>query len=97
MAGGGAALAIGVEAMSMLANPTFLFYQFMNSISLGMNLFIIATGLTLILGVLRVINFAHGAFFMFGAYVCWSTVTFLGGAVGSFWLGVVAAAVVVPR
>ena len=87
-------LAIGVEAMSMLSNPTFLFYQFMNSISLGMNLFIIATGLTLILGVLRVINFAHGAFFMFGAYVCWSTVTFLGGAVGSFWLGVVAAAVV---
>ena len=52
--------------MSMLTNPTFLFYQFMNSISLGMNIFIIAAGLSLILGVLRVINFAHGAFFMFG-------------------------------
>ena len=87
-------LVIGVEAMSMLSNPTFLFYQFMNSISLGMNLFIIATGLTLILGVLRVINFAHGAFFMFGAYVCWSTVTYLGDMVGSFWIGAVAAAVV---
>ncbi|MDA1097962.1 MAG: branched-chain amino acid ABC transporter permease [Proteobacteria bacterium] len=80
--------------MSMLANPTFLFYQFMNSISLGMNIFIIAAGLSLILGVLRVINFAHGAFFMVGAYVCWSTVTYLDGATGSFWLGVAAAAVV---
>jgi len=80
--------------MSMLANPTFVFYQFMNSISLGMNMFIIAAGLSLILGVLRVINFAHGAFFMFGAYVCLSVVTYLNEAAGSFWLGVVAAAVV---
>ncbi|NQV58762.1 MAG: branched-chain amino acid ABC transporter permease, partial [Alphaproteobacteria bacterium] len=80
--------------MSMLTNPTFLFYQFMNSISLGMNIFIIAAGLSLILGVLRVINFAHGAFFMVGAYVCWTTVTYLDGVTGNFWIGVVAAAVV---
>ncbi len=80
--------------MSMLANPTFVFFQFMNSISLGMNMFIIAAGLSLILGVLRVINFAHGAFFMFGAYVCWSVVTYMNEALGSFWLGVVAAGIV---
>ncbi|MAG98147.1 MAG: branched-chain amino acid ABC transporter permease [Alphaproteobacteria bacterium] len=80
--------------MSMLANPTFFFLTFMNSISLGMNMFIIAAGLSLILGVLRVINFAHGAFFMFGAYVCYSTVTYLDEALGAFWLGVVAAGIV---
>lgn len=79
--------------MSMLTNPTFVFLQLMNSISLGMNLFIIAAGLTLILGVLRVINFAHGVFYMFGAYVAWSTVTYLDGATGSFWVGVLAAGV----
>ena len=58
----------------MLANPTFLFIQVLNSISLGMNLFIISVGLTLIFGVLRVINFAHGAFFMIGAYACYSVI-----------------------
>ena len=73
----------------MLANPTFLFIQVLNSISLGMNLFIIALGLTLIFGVLRVINFAHGAFFMIGAYACYSVI----GATGNFWLGVLGAGV----
>ena len=71
----------------MLTNPTFLFLQTLNAIALGMNLFIIAAGLTLIFGVLRVINFAHGAFFMFGAYVCYSIVE----QAGNFWLGVLGA------
>lgn len=75
----------------MLTNPTFLFIQLMNSISLGMNLFIIAAGLSLIFGVLRVINFAHGAFYMLGAYVCYSTVDYFQEGTGSFWAGVVAA------
>ncbi len=72
----------------LLNNPSFAFLQLMNSISLGMNLFIIAAGLSLIFGVLRVINFAHGAFYMFGAYIAY-TVTDLWG--GPFWLAVLAA------
>jgi len=56
--------------------------------SLAMNMFVIAAGLSLIFGVLRVINFAHGAFYMVGAYIMYS-VTKLGG--GGFWLGVLAA------
>jgi len=73
----------------VLANPTFLFIQVLNSISLGMNLFIIAAGLTLIFGVLRVINFAHGAFYMIGAYACYSVIE----ATGNFWVGVLGAGV----
>jgi len=76
----------------MFDNPVFLFVQFMNGLSLGMNLFVIAAGLTLILGVLRVLNFAHGAFFMIGGYVAYSVVTALGGFPGSFWLAVLVAA-----
>ena len=38
-------------------------------LALAMNMFIIASGLNLIFGVLRVINFAHGMFYMFGAYI----------------------------
>ena len=71
----------------MLTNPTFLLIQTLNAVALGMNLFIIAAGLTLIFGVLRVINFAHGAFFMIGAYVCYTLVE----ETGNFWLGVAAA------
>ncbi len=64
----------------------------MNGLSLGMNLFIIAAGLTLVLGVLRVLNFAHGAFYMVGAYVAYSATARFGG---NFWLGVIAAMIAV--
>lgn len=76
----------------MQINPTFVFTQFMNGISLGMNMFIIAAGLTIVLGVLRVINFAHGAFYMVGAYVTYSVVNALGtSGAGSFWVAVLVA------
>ena len=70
----------------MSTNPSFLFIQALNALSMGMNLFIIASGLTLVFGVLRVLNFAHGAFYMLGAYLCYSAAQGLAG--GSFWLGV---------
>ncbi len=58
-------------------------------LALAMNMFIIASGLNLIFGVLRVINFAHGMFYMFGAYIIF-TVTKSWGA--PFIVGVLAAA-----
>ena len=57
---------------------------------MGMNYFIIAAGLSLIFGVLRVINFAHGAFFMFGAYTCFTVAQYWGFG---FWAGVIGAAI----
>lgn len=77
----------------MLNNPTFLLTQFLNGLSLGMNLFIIAAGLTIVLGVLRVLNFAHGAFYMVGAYVAYSFTRGVAGLPGNFWVGVLAAMV----
>src|SRR6266852_4914490 len=41
-------------------------------LALAMNMFIIASGLNLVFGVLRIINFAHGMFYMFGAYVAFT-------------------------
>ena len=73
---------------ALLSNPSFAFIQLMNSFSQAMNLFIIAAGLSLIFGVLRVINFAHGAFYMFGAYIVYSVAQ---EWTGNFWLGVAAA------
>ncbi|MEY4098919.1 MAG: hypothetical protein RL300_90 [Pseudomonadota bacterium] len=78
----------------MFSNPTFVVMQVLNSISLGMNLFIIASSLTLIYGVLRIINFAHGAFYMVGAYVLVSAAAWVGGGNAGFFFGVLAGGVV---
>ena len=79
----------------MLSNPVVLFMQVMNSISLGMNLFIIAAGLTLVFGVLRIVNFAHGSFYMVGAYVAYSIIQRIGETNLGFFAGVVGAALVI--
>ncbi|MFC0218018.1 branched-chain amino acid ABC transporter permease [Pseudochelatococcus lubricantis] len=60
-------------------------------LSLSFLLFLLAAGLTLIFGMLGVINFAHGALYMLGAYVCYS----VGVATGSFWGGLLVAPLVV--
>ena len=51
-------------------------------LSIGLLLFLVAAGLTLIFGLLGVINFAHGAFYMLGAYIGYQAVA----STGSFWL-----------
>lgn len=53
-------------------------------ISTGMFIWLVASGLTLIFGVLRVLNFAHGSFYMLGAYVCFTMLRLMGD---NFWLG----------
>ena len=75
---------------TLVSNPKFAFIQLLNSVSMGMNFFIIAAGLSLIFGVLKVINFAHGAFYMFGAYIAYSVTETMGF---SFFWGVIGSAV----
>ncbi|MDJ1433292.1 branched-chain amino acid ABC transporter permease [Halostagnicola sp. A-GB9-2] len=60
-------------------------------LQLGMTLALIAAGLTLIFGMLDVINFAHGALFMLGAYLG----TVIAGQLGSFWLALLLAPLIV--
>ena len=61
--------------------------QILNGLQLGVTLFLMSAGLTLVFGIMRVINLAHGSFYMIGAYVA-ATVTAYSG---SFLLGLVAA------
>jgi branched-chain amino acid transport system permease protein len=59
-----------------------------------MFLFLIASGLSLIFGVLRVLNFAHGSFYMLGAYIAWQVVHWVSVAMpGHFWLAALAATI----
>ncbi len=59
----------------------FLITQCLNALSEAALLFFLGVGLTLIFGIMRIINFAHGAFFMLGAYVGYSAMQLT----GSFW------------
>ncbi len=72
--------------------------QLGNGLSSASALFLVAAGLTLIFGVTRIVNFAHGSLYMLGAYLAyaagaWLASAGLGGI--SFWLGVLAAALAV--
>ncbi len=62
-----------------------IMFMLINGLCQGMLLFIIASGLSLIFGVLRVINFAHGSLYMIGAFVAYSLSTLMtGGTLFSF-------------
>jgi branched-chain amino acid transport system permease protein len=73
-------------------DPAFLFGQFMGGLTAAMFLFLIASGLSLVFGVMRVLNFAHGSFYMIGAYIAWQAVQWLQPSPERFWLAVLAAA-----
>ncbi len=65
--------------------------QTVNGIVTGMILALVASGLTLIFGIMDVVNFAHGEFFMLGAYVGVLTLA----ATGNFWVALVVASLVI--
>lgn len=69
-------------------SPQFLFAQLLNGLTRSMLLFLVSSGLTLILGVMGVVNFAHGSLYMLGAYGSFTLGTLLGGAPSSFLLAV---------
>ena len=58
--------------------------QLLNSIQYGLLLFLLASGLTLVFGIMGVINMAHGSFYMIGAYLAY----WLTSKIGNFWLAI---------
>src|SRR5215218_6564318 len=66
---------------------SLLIVQILNGLQLGILLFLVAAGLTLVFGVMDFINLAHGVQYMLGAYLGAS----LAAATGSFWLGLLLA------
>ncbi|HPK31407.1 MAG TPA: phage holin family protein, partial [Ottowia sp.] len=63
--------------------------QTLNSVQYGLLLFMLAAGLTLIFGIMGVVNLAHGSFYMLGAYLAYS----LSSMLGSFTLAILAGVV----
>jgi branched-chain amino acid transport system permease protein len=68
--------------------------QLLNGLAGASSLFMVAAGLSLIFGVTRIVNFAHGSFYMVGVYIAYTLVDKLGGSIG-FWPSLLLAAVAV--
>lgn len=69
-------------SLDVFADPAIFLVQLLNAAQQGLLLFLIASGLTLIFGIMGIINLAHGSFYMVGAYAAYSAAE----ATGSFWL-----------
>jgi branched-chain amino acid transport system permease protein len=66
-----------------LMDAASLFVQALNGLAAASSLFLVAAGLSLIFGVTRIVNFAHGSFFMVGVYVAYSLVSHAAPAVSA--------------
>jgi branched-chain amino acid transport system permease protein len=66
--------------------PALVIEQLLNGLQFGVMLFMMSAGLTLIFGVMGLINLAHGSLYMIGAFACAA----IAAATGSFWLGLAA-------
>ncbi|AMG87992.1 MULTISPECIES: branched-chain amino acid ABC transporter permease [Bordetella] len=78
----------------------FVITQLLNSLVLGVLLFMMSAGLSLIFGLMNVVNIAHGSFFMIGAFTAYTLAQFSGNfwfALGVGWIPAVAAAVLMER
>lgn len=73
----------------------FLLQQLLTGLASASGLFLVASGLTIIFGVTRIVNFAHGSLYMLGAYLGVSLIGLLGGGPLGFWGGVLLAALAV--
>ncbi|MEO8060983.1 MAG: ABC transporter permease [Burkholderiales bacterium] len=75
-------------------NLSGLAVQLLNGLAGASSLFLVGAGLSLIFGVTRIVNFAHGSFYMLGIYMAYALVDKLGGGVW-FWPALLVAAVAV--
>ena len=71
-----------------------LLVQLLNGLAGASTLFLVGAGLSLIFGVTRIVNFAHGSFYMLGIYIAYTAVQVLGPTIG-FWPALLLAALAV--
>ncbi len=69
-----------------------IFSQFLSGVSRGMILFLISSGLTLIFGVMNILNFAHASFWLVGAYFTWTFWKLLYSPIFGLWISIPLAA-----
>ena len=66
----------------------FILIQLLNGLQYGLLLFLVSSGLTLVFGIMGIINLAHGSFYMVGAYLAWSLASLTGNLFTAMVVGV---------
>jgi len=74
-----------------ITNGPLILVQVMSGLSVGMFLFLVSVGMSLIFGVIRIVNLAHGSFYMLGAYLMVTLVELLPDRPWAFWLAMLLA------
>ena len=74
-----------------ITNGPLIMIQVMSGLSVGMFLFLVSVGMSLIFGVTRIVNLAHGSFYMVGAYLMVTLVEVLPDRWWAFWLALLLA------
>lgn len=69
-------------------------FAFFNALAVGMAIFLVAAGITLIFGMLRILNISHGSIFMVGAYIAYTIVGIETGTIGNLLSAAVASGIV---
>jgi branched-chain amino acid transport system permease protein len=75
-------------------DPATFLIQCLNSLQYGLLLFLVASGLTLIFGIMGVINLAHGSFYMIGAYMAYALAPVVAGTIGGGFFATLGAGLV---
>jgi len=75
----------------MEIDASIILAQAVSGLCRAMILFLLASGLTLVFGVMRVVNFAHGSFYMIGAYLAYSLTQYFGSSPERFWIALLVA------
>lgn len=70
----------------------FYVVQFLTGLANAAALFLVASGLSIIFGVTRIVNFAHGSFYMLGAYIGYTMINAIGGSFAGFWVAILLSA-----
>ena len=73
--------------------PDALLFQALNGLASASSLFLVGVGLSIIFGVSRIVNMAHGSLYMLGIYIAYSFAAHFGGL--GFWGGIIASALIV--
>jgi len=74
-----------------ITNGPLITVQVMSGLSVGMFLFLVSVGMSLIFGVTRIVNLAHGSFYMVGAYLMVTLVEILPERPWAFWVALLVA------
>src|SRR5437867_5150190 len=74
-----------------ITNGPLILVQVMSGLSVGMFLFLVSVGMSLIFGVTRIVNLAHGSFYMVGAYLMVTLVEILPDRAWAFWVALLIA------